>query len=602
MKYTSPANFYQQHIEQLTVALHKYKKRQSLLGWLRLLVMILLIMTVYFTWPAGWVFPVSGGLLMLVLFLYLVSLAQTTEQRIQNTQRLLSINREELNIPDHQFAHRDNGFSFINEFKLPDNDLDLFGDASLFQYLNRANGFHGKQSLAGAFVMAPTEKEIIDKQEAALELSKKMPWCQQLFSYSMIAPVSKQTESVIMEWLHDDSDHFEKPGWQILRFAVPLISFSVLALYIADVITDGIFNTIMLLMLAFVFSFYKKITKQYSHLSKVIPELNAFLPTLHWIESGVFKSDLLINKQKQLVFNNIHASAEIRQLKGILKRFDYRLNPVVYLPLSAFLFWDLQQVLALEKWKKAQTGHLSKWFETTGEFEMLASLGVAAFNHPSWVFPVISKHWFELECRAIGHPLIRENKIVYNDFKTEGTPQCTLVTGSNMAGKSTFLRTIGANMILAMAGAPVRASYMKTPVLRIISSMRIMDNLEEETSTFYAELKKMKRIVEAANAGDRVFILIDEMLRGTNTLDRHTGSVALVKQLIRHGAVGIIASHDIGLADLEKQYPRQLTNYHFDSTIINEEIIFDYKLKPGICESTNASLLMKKIGIELMEA
>jgi len=168
-----------------------------------------------------------------------------------------------------------------------------------------------------------------------------------------------------------------------------------------------------------------------------------------------------------------------------------------------------------------------------------------------------------------------------------------------MAGKSTFLRTIGANIVLGMSGAPVHANSFKMPVMRIISSMRITDNLEEGTSTFYAELKKMKRIVDAANAGEKVFILIDEMLRGTNTIDRHTGSVALVKQLIRHGAVAMIASHDLALAALENEFPQTITNYHFDSTIIQNEIVFDYKLKDGVCQSTNAYLLMKKIGIEV---
>jgi hypothetical protein len=599
MKNSSPLSFYQQRIAQLSNTLGKLKHRYALLGWVRLLTIAALIITVYLLRDKGLIVVLAVCVLLLGVFLYLVSVALATNQHIQNISRLLTVNNDELAALDGHYSNRSDGANYISEFQLPDNDLDLFGNASLFQYINRANSYHGKLALAAAFINVPTAEIVIEKQVAIKELADDPAWCQQLQSYTIIAPVSKETENIIMAWLHDNSAHFDKPIWQVLRYAVPVISFTTLVLYIGDYITDGLFNTIMLLMLAFVFSFYKKITKQYSHISKIIPELNAFLPTLQWIENAGFKASVFQTKQAAFAVRNSKASFEIAKLKAILKRFDYRLNPIVHLPLSAFLFWDLQQVLAMEKWKKLQTAHLSKWFEMAGDVEMLSSLAITAFNHPNWVFPIITPSWFELECKDIGHPLIRENKIVTNDFCMKGAPHFALITGSNMAGKSTFLRTIGANMVLAMIGAPVRATCMKLPVVRIISSMRIADNLEEETSTFYAELKKMKRIVEAANKGERVFILVDEMLRGTNTTDRQTGSIALIKQLLRHGAVGIIASHDIALAELEKQYPTQLTNYHFDSTIAREDIVFDYRIKDGICHSTNASLLMKKIGIEM---
>lgn len=596
-----PGGYYQQRIQQLTILLTQLKKKHDLLGWARLFTIVALVAAVWLLWGSNGIIIVLIGAGLLSLFLYLVSIALITEQNIQNTNRLIAINEGELQALNGHYTSRADGSEFMQAFQLPDNDLDLFGHASLFQYTNRGNSYRGKLALAKAFITQPVAEHVYSKQQAAKELAADPDWCQQLQSYTMIAPVSEKTERVIQEWLQDRSDAFSHPVYQILRYAVPVISFSVLALYIFDLITDGMFNTMMILMLAFVFSFFKKISNQYNHLSKVLPELNAFLPTLKWIEEANFKAALLKEKQAGLNSNDTRASAEIAKLKHILNRLDYRLNPVVHLPLNVFLFWDLQQVLALEKWKKEQTDLLSKWFETAGEIEMLASLAMVTFNHPSWTFPEISNNWFELECRQIGHPLIRENKIVNNDFAMAGTPQFALITGSNMAGKSTFLRTIGANMILALSGAPVRAAYMKLPVARIISSMRITDNLEEETSTFYAELKKMKRIVEAANNGEKVFILIDEMLRGTNTLDRHTGSVALIRQLLRHGAVGIIASHDIALASLENEYPQQLTNYHFDSTIIQEEIVFDYRIKEGVCKSTNASLLMKKIGIEIVD-
>ncbi|MES2649593.1 MAG: hypothetical protein V4717_22130 [Bacteroidota bacterium] len=597
MEIKDPGLYYQERILSLTNVSAGLRKRHALLGWARLLAIVLLAVAAYTLWFRGWYFAIVA-LATISVFFYLVYLALETEEKLSNTNRLIKINQEELLVLDGRYSHRANGDEFISIFHLPDNDLDLFGPASLFQYYNRANSYHGKLALATAFTATPKIEEIEKKQQAVKELCQDPGWCQQLQSYTMIAPVSKETETLITEWLQDDKETFEKPIWRLLSILVPVISFTTLGLYLADKITDALFNTIMLLMLAFVFSFYKKITREYSHLSKVIQQLHAFLPTLQWIENAGFENVLFKEKQTHLLHHG-KASSAIAGLKGILKRFDYRLNPLVYLPLSAFLFWDLQQALALQKWKKKQTANLAKWFEVTGDVEMLASIAITAFNRPTWIFPEITSRWFELECRELGHPLIRESKVVTSDFSLHGTPQFALITGSNMAGKSTFLRSVGANMVLAMAGSPVRAAYMKLPVAKILSSMRIADNLEEETSTFYAELKKIKRIVESANAGDKIFILIDEMLRGTNTLDRHTGSVALIKQLLRQGAVGIIASHDIALASLEQEYPGQLSNYHFDSTIINEEIVFDYKIKDGVCKSTNASLLMKKIGIEI---
>jgi DNA mismatch repair ATPase MutS len=182
----------------------------------------------------------------------------------------------------------------------------------------------------------------------------------------------------------------------------------------------------------------------------------------------------------------------------------------------------------------------------------------------------------------------------------QGHPQLAFITGSNMAGKSTFLRTIGTNLVLAMAGAPVCASQFETPVVRVMTSMRIADNLEESASTFYAELQKLKMVLDAVKEPDqRVFLLLDEILRGTNSLDRHTGSEALIRQLIKEEAVGMIASHDLSLTQLQQGYPGIIHNYHFDVTIEGSELNFDYKLKQGVCKTLNATLLMKKIGIEL---
>jgi len=204
-----------------------------------------------------------------------------------------------------------------------------------------------------------------------------------------------------------------------------------------------------------------------------------------------------------------------------------------------------------------------------------------------------------LNAKGLGHPIIPEEKLVRNSFSTEGVNQMNLITGSNMAGKSTFLRSVGVNIVLAMTGSCVFAKSLTLSPMKVLSSMRVSDNLEESTSTFYAELKKLKEVIDAVYNNEKVFLLLDEILRGTNSADRHTGSKALIKQLIHHSAAGLIATHDLELAKLADEFPGRIHNYHFDVQVANDELYFDYQLKRGICRSMNASLLMKKIGIEL---
>jgi DNA mismatch repair ATPase MutS len=343
----------------------------------------------------------------------------------------------------------------------------------------------------------------------------------------------------------------------------------------------------------------KNINPLYAILNKTAPEVDTLYDSIHWIETVSFHSGLLQKLQQLLKPGNRSSTAAIRQLNKILERFDVRLNPMVFIPLNIFVFWDLQQAFALEKWKSANKANLTVWFSVLGQIECISTLSAIAFNHPEWSFPALSSEPGTLTAAGMGHPLIESSKRVTNSFSTHGVNQLALITGSNMAGKSTFLRSIGINVVLAMMGAPVCAQSFSVHRMKIMSSMRIADNLEENTSTFYAELKKLKDIIEAVNRSEPVYILLDEILRGTNSLDRHTGSKALIRQLIHHKAVGMIATHDIELAKLAEEFAQNIHNYYFDVQVEHDELYFDYRLKEGICQSMNASILMKKIGIEL---
>ena len=591
-------SFYQNRIKELNSRLTALKKRHLVTGWLRLFVFILLVASVIYLWPNGVVSVFLAAVPLTAFFVFLFYQSLRTEENIKNTTRLLLINNEETEILNGQYGKRYDGAIFSNKNNYSDTDLDVFGRASLFQYINRATSEQGKKTLAEYFSGNSNRETIIQKQQAVKELAAMPEWRQQLQAHGMDTPVTISNEQLILSWIRQTEPLYQQAVWQAIRFVLPVISVTVLALHLAGIIPNPPFYLFLLAAFVFSYSISKKITKEYGHLSKLLPELESILPALNTIEQTPFNSSYIL-EQKTMLQNSGSASAQIARLKKILDRFDYRLNPVVHIPLNIFLLWDLQQALALYQWKKTNTVQTKQWYAVLGEMEALSSLATLHFNRPEWVFPEITDHWFEMECRQLGHPLIQPSKLVLNNFSLTGTPQIALVTGSNMAGKSTFLRTIGANTILAMAGAPVCAKYMKLPVTIVMSSMRITDNLEEETSTFYAELKKLKWILESVQKKEKVFLLLDEMLRGTNSLDRHSGSEALIRQLIREGAVGIIASHDVELSRLEQEFPAAIANYHFDSAVVQEEIIFDYQLKKGICTSTNATLLMRKIGIQM---
>lgn len=295
----------------------------------------------------------------------------------------------------------------------------------------------------------------------------------------------------------------------------------------------------------------------------------------------------------------IAASDRIRHLSKLVSRLDYRLNVLVSVPLNLLFFTDIHFCMALERWKREHSSRIPGWFASMAEFEALSSLANMAFNNPGWIYPGVTEDYFVFRGEEMGHPLIPEGRRINNSFTAEGAGKAIIVTGSNMSGKSTFLRTCGVNTVLAFAGAPVCASAFTISLARLHTSMRISDSLEENISSFYAELRRLKAIISGAESEPKVFLLLDEILRGTNSDDRYTGSVALIRQLTGYGAVAMVATHDLRLAGLEQVLPRSIENYHFDVKVNNEELFFDYRLTPGICSSFNASLLMKKMGIKV---
>ena len=592
-----PEIFYNKRKEELAQQLTVILKKKTLLGWVRFVFMIAIFASVYFVLNAGPLYLIATFILV-VIFVRMVYADVNNNNIINHCNNLLQVNEDELTSINTNYYHFEDGAHHAPHTHLYANDIDLFGRASLFQYINRTTSEMGSATLAEWLLVPANTSTIMERQMAVKELSLTTNWRQELQAFGIEKKIGNQTKERLKTWI-EEKGSFLNPTWKILQYAIPVTMVTIITLNILDVISNPIRNYFLLASAIIAYFINKKVVVIHYQVSKMADELSVLSDSIQLIEKSTFTSPLLKQLQATYTLEKGPASKELKKLKAVLGRLDYRLNPVIFIPLAIVLQWDLQQVIALENWKKRNQQNIAEWFDTLGKLEAICSLATLNFNHPQWSFPQLNEHHFSIHGEAIGHPLINKNKRVNNFINIDKSGELMLITGSNMAGKSTYLRSIAINVVLTMMGAPVCAKNFNLSPVQLVTSMRIADNLEENTSTFYAELKKLKTVIEMVNNNEKVFILLDEILRGTNSLDRHTGSVALTKQLIKHNAAGIIATHDIELAKLKESYPKNVLNFHFDAQVSNDELYFDYKLKDGICSSINASILMKKIGIEL---
>ncbi len=584
-----------QHYQTLLAQLHQ---RKRWLGWGRLLVVVGTGLLVYQLYPMLSLQVIAVGLLGIGVFLALVAYDVKNNQRIDANKRLLHINEEELKILGHQFHHRPDGRAFAPTQHHYANDLDLFGTASLYQFINRCHTEQGCQLLADNLLAAIPTTHILDRQAAIAELSMATDWQQRFQMLAQQSTITVATQKRITAWITDTSQPFESGYWQWVLWVYAAFTLGVVGLNLADVLSTALLSIILACCLLFSFYQSKKVQEIYQHLSKMATEISVLEKLLKHIETASFTAAPL-KAWQQVLSQNGQASIQINTLKKILQRFDARLNVYLFLLLNTLFLWDVWQTRALNKWKQSNSHQLNAWFALLAEAEVTNTLSILAFNQPSWCLPSISSEYFHFQATALGHPLIHPDKRIDNSFTLDGTGQVVLITGSNMAGKSTFLRSLGVNMVLALMGSKVCATAFTVCNSQLLSSMRVADNLAESTSTFYAELKKLKSIIQLVKERKQVFILLDEILRGTNSLERHTGSRALIKQLIAQQSVAILATHDVALAEEAAHHTGHIANYHFDAQVQNEELFFDYQIKHGVCTNLNATILMRKIGLEI---
>ena len=329
--------------------------------------------------------------------------------------------------------------------------------------------------------------------------------------------------------------------------------------------------------------------------------LRAYAEQMALIECQCFSAETLVVVQRRLLSGSggRRASELLSDLTKMLDALDQRNNIIAYVFLNGSMLWELWQIMKIEHWREKYGLSLLGWIEAVGEFEAYSSLATFCFNNSSVnVFPEISEGDFYLKGEGVGHPLLRRDRCVANDVEISLNPCFMVVTGANMAGKSTYLRTVGVNFLLACVGASVCAKSMTVAPALLFTSLRTTDSLADNESYFFAELKRMKCIIDALRRGDKLFVILDEILKGTNSVDKQRGSLALVRQFVAMGASGIIATHDLLLGSLADALPRKVENFCFDADIVDNELVFAYKIRRGIARNMNACFLMKKMGFD----
>lgn len=535
--------------------------------------------------------------LFVVVFGVLVNFHNKVKRELETTQQLAQINREETARLHRHFDGLDGGADFADEQHPYANDLDVFGRSSVFQLVNRAATSAGKQLLASWFSEAFSREILLQRQEASKELAQLLDWRQKLQAYGRLNKSKKGQEAAFYNWLksHDEIRNSRLNRiipYVMIAFSLGLILtvlFTSLTGYVllAPIIINGIFLSKKIK--------YSKTT--YEMTLSGVQLLEATQRIVHLIENQNFNHGYLNDLRSKLMPQGLVASEKIKDLRKIFDMLSQRGNQMYHIFNSMFLL-DYILLAKAEKWRSDYHQEIPHWFEAIAELEALSSIAAFSYANEAYAYPTISQKAFIFHGVNVGHPLMTGAQVVKNDFSLSGKGQACIITGSNMAGKSTFLRTVGVNAILAFAGAPVCADALELSEFQVFTSMRTKDNLEENISSFYAELLRLKMLLKRLDDQQPVFYLLDEILKGTNSVDRHLGAESLVLQLNKKEAFGMISTHDLELGKLENGN-QLIHNYNFSSEIIGEEIVFDYKLRPGICQSTNASQLMKKIGIQI---
>ncbi|MCH3963869.1 MAG: DNA mismatch repair protein [Clostridium sp.] len=601
-----------------------YERRKSHYKWLserqnsfikfisivRLFIFIVGLAAVILLYKYSYIFlSISMVLVFTILFIVSVKLHEKIARNFKFTMKLYDINR----ISCHRLQGKwiyfdDDGHEFKDENHNYAYDLDVFGKGSIFQWINTGETYYGRKRLKEVLSCRQHETEdILEKQVAIQELADKLNFRQRLQAQAYFTRCEEGTYNIsdLVDLLKCSGKGIYKNPFIIIAFKIiPFVNMLILFMFFALHMVNSyivymaiIFSVILLCIDS------KNRSKSMDILFKLKENVKSYKKIIDMIYTGKFSSEYLNRFKKVFDCGDAGNSPKkefkpIRELVRIANNISERRN-MAYIFLNIFFLWDYQCMFALEKWK-INSGHVQEWIDIVGEFEMLCSLALINSDHPNWVIPEIISDQLEIKAESMAHPLIRGNA-VSNDLNMDRSSKILLITGSNMSGKSTFLRTAGVNLILAYTGAAVCADYFRCSIMNIYTCMRISDNLDKNVSSFYGEILRIKSIVEAAKRGENIFFLLDEIFKGTNSIDRHAGAKILINELNSLSTCGMVSTHDLELCDLENKNNSSIKNYYFREYYKNNKIYFDYKLHRGISKTRNALYLMKMAGIDISD-
>ncbi len=585
-----PIDQYKFNLDELENEKRKLGKKIARIRTMRFIVFTAISLGIYFIFQqetASLVLGVFG----LLIFTGLVIIHQRLKRQLQIIDTKISINETEIEVLNGSYTHLESGTEFKSSRHAFSNDIDLFGEGSFFQYLNRTVTADGKKVLA-SILTSNNISAIEKKQEAIQELKDKMAWRQHFSALESLVN-SKKKSSSIVAWMHEYQRKL--PLYlHLLTNVFSLLSIVLVGLLFLQIIPLQLVLYWFFLGL-FVTGFYLKKTQEiYTNASLAKTLFKQYYMLLEQIENENFRSDLLQKKQREIQTKKEKASDIFKRFTKILDAFDQRNNILISILGNGLFLWDISNALRTEKWINSHNKTVTRWFAVVSFFDAQNSLANFAYNHPDYSYPKTFASGVLLDAKELGHPLLAPNKRVTNDFCIQ-QEQFFIVTGANMAGKSTFLRTISLSIMMANCGLPVCASHFSYSPIQLITSMRTSDSLSENESYFYSELKRLKMIVDQISSA-RYFVVLDEILKGTNSKDKATGSKKFIEKLNKTTATGIIATHDVSLCTLADSC-EAIENYFFDAEIINDELHFDYNMKRGVCKNMNASFLLKKMEI-----
>jgi DNA mismatch repair ATPase MutS len=583
---------YRQRSDRFSKELADVRQQINGISNLRLIVALLLIATIYFSFVESLYFLILTAAL-LVAFLALIKHHAKLFEKQTHLGNLVTINDNEKNALDGNLKNLDPGNDFIDPHHPYSHDLDIFGPRSLYQYLNRCTTYSGKKKFANLLSFSLTDRALIlHQQEAIKDVHEKLEFRQHFQAAGMESGEQPGDTNDLLRWTKLPSIININGIIRYVLVIIPLLTIGSLIGYAFNSDLKILVTGMILTQWIIAAINLRRVNAFHEYVSKKRFILQRYAKLLAHLEKEKFDSEKMkaIGKEAQ------DAAANVAKLASLVSGLNARNNSLAALLVNGILLYDLQFVYRLEKWKSDHAHKLSQWLDTISEAEVILSYGNYAFNNAAFTYPSITDE-LRITATDLAHPLIDEQERVPSTLMMGSAPTIFIITGANMAGKSTFLRTVGVNLILALNGAPVCATSFECPIIQLRTGMRTADSLQDHQSYFYAELNRLKTIMDELRLGKPLLILLDEILKGTNSTDKQAGSIALVKQLLPYPCLGMIATHDLALGELETEFPKQIQNFCFEANIVNDQLHFDYKLKTGLATKMNASFLMKKMGI-----